>query len=97
MSNLAPVTHSVDSEGIAWITFDAPSARANVFNPETFSALKTSLAALSAEPGNGLPPVKAVVILSAKERIFLAGADLKWLAALPDEAAATQAAREGQR
>jgi 3-hydroxyacyl-CoA dehydrogenase / enoyl-CoA hydratase / 3-hydroxybutyryl-CoA epimerase len=95
MSNLAPVTHSVDPEGIAWITFDAPSARANVFNPETFSSLKTSLAALSAEPGNGQPPVKAVVILSAKERIFLAGADLKWLAALPDEAAATQAAREG--
>ena len=41
-------------------------------------------------------PVKAVVILSAKERIFIAGADLKWLSKLPDAAAATAVGREGQ-
>ena len=41
-------------------------------------------------------PVKAVVVISAKEKIFIAGADLKWLAALADPARAPQASRDGQ-
>ena len=96
MSNLSPVTHSLDPEGIAWITLDDSSARANVFNPATLSALRASLSALPAERAGSAPRIKAVVIISAKERIFIAGADLKWLAALPDAQTATQAAREGQ-
>jgi len=93
MSQTASVSHSVDSEGIAWIVFDEPAARANVFNPASLAGLRASLAAVT--NGNG-PKTKAVVLTSAKETIFLAGADLRWLAALPDAAAATAAAREGQ-
>lgn len=85
-----PVTHAVDADGIGWITFDDPAARANVFNPATQAALRTATAALAAAP------VKAVVIISAKEKIFIAGADLKWLSQLADAPAAAQAAREGQ-
>jgi len=84
------VTHSVDRDQIGWIMFDDPAARANVLTPAVFADLRAALAALAAQP------VKAVVVMSAKERIFIAGADLKWLAKLPDTAAATAVSREGQ-
>lgn len=90
MSNLSPVTHSIDSDGIGWITFDDPAGRANVFNPATQTALRGAVTALAGQP------VRAVVVISAKEKIFIAGADLKWLAALPDAASATLASRAGQ-
>jgi len=90
MSNPTPVTHTVDAEGVGWITFDAPNSRANVFNPETWAALRGAIAALGAQP------LKAVVVASAKEKIFIAGADLKWLAGVTDAAAATQLSRAGQ-
>ena len=90
MSDSSPVTYSVDAEGIGWLTFDDPASRANIFNPPVQAALRAAVAALAAQP------LKAVVVLSAKEKIFIAGADLKWLAALPDATTATQIAREGQ-
>jgi 3-hydroxyacyl-CoA dehydrogenase/enoyl-CoA hydratase/3-hydroxybutyryl-CoA epimerase len=96
MSSLPPVSHLVDAEGVAWITLDDPSARANIFNPVMLSALRTTLAGLSAGLKNESPAVKAIVFISAKERIFTAGADLKWLAALPDAKTATLISLEGQ-
>src|SRR4051812_39269414 len=90
MSDSIPVTHSVDAEGVGWIVFDDPAGRANVFNPPTQAALRAALTALAAQP------LKALVVLSGKEKIFIAGADLKWLSALPDAAAATRLSREGQ-
>ncbi len=96
MSNLPPVTLSVDAEGVAWIAFDDPSGRANVLNPDTFSALRSVLDTLFDAGGNSKDAIKGVVIVSAKERIFLAGADLKWLASLPDAKVAAAAAREAQ-
>ena len=86
----SPVSHSVDADGIGWITFDDPASRANVFNPPTQAALAAAIDALAALP------VKAVVVISAKEKIFIAGADLKWLGKLPDAAAAEKAAKDGQ-
>ncbi len=85
-----PVSHAVDADGIGWITFDDPAGRANVLNPAMLAALRTATAAL------GAAQVKAVVVISAKEKIFIAGADLKWLSRLPDTGGAAQAAREGQ-
>ena len=84
------VTHSVDNEGIGWIVFDDPAARANVFTPAVHADLRTAVAALAAQP------VMAVVVMSAKERIFIAGADLKWLTKVPDAAAAAAVSRDGQ-
>lgn len=86
----SPVSHSVDADGIGWITFDDPASRANVFNPPTQAALAAAIDALAAQA------VKAVVVISAKEKIFIAGADLKWLGKLPDAAAAEKAAKDGQ-
>src|ERR1035437_9467123 len=85
-----PVTHSVDSEGIGWLDINDATGRTNVLNPALFAALREGIEALAQLP------VKAVVVLSAKENVFLAGADLKWLGQLPDAAAAAQVAREGQ-
>jgi 3-hydroxyacyl-CoA dehydrogenase/enoyl-CoA hydratase/3-hydroxybutyryl-CoA epimerase len=90
LSDTAPVTHSVDGEGVGWIIFDDPTGRANVFNPPTLAALRTAVSALAAQP------LKAVVIHSAKEKIFIAGADLTWLAARADAAGAQQLSRDGQ-
>jgi 3-hydroxyacyl-CoA dehydrogenase/enoyl-CoA hydratase/3-hydroxybutyryl-CoA epimerase len=90
MSDQSPVTHSVDADGVGWLCFDDPGGRANVLNPPVLAALRAAVAALAAQP------LKAVVVHSAKEKIFIAGADLKWLAALPDAAAALQLARTGQ-
>lgn len=96
MSAPSPVTCTVDADGIAWIILDDPASRANLLNPGTFSALGEVLGRLEAGLAAPAPAVKAAVIVSAKERIFSAGADLKWLAALPDAAAATRVAREGR-
>lgn len=85
-----PVTHAIDADGLGWITFDDPTARANVLNPATFAALRTEIESLAEQP------VKAVVIISAKERIFIAGADLKWLVQLSDTTAASTVSSDGQ-
>ena len=84
------VTHSVDADGVGWIVFDDPAARANVFTSAVHADLRAAITALAAKP------LKAVVVMSAKERIFIAGADLKWLTRLPDAAAVTAASRDGQ-
>ena len=98
MSNTATVTHTIDADGIGWITFDDPASRANVFNPATFVALGAAIEALAhaAESGQAVPAVQAVVLISAKEKIFIAGADLKWLGKIADPKSAAQAARDGQ-
>lgn len=90
MTNPVTVTHSFDGDGIGWITFDDPASRANVFNPATQAALRSAIEALAALP------VRAVVVMSAKEKIFIAGADLKWLGRLADSAEACAASRAGQ-
>jgi len=84
------VTHSVDGDGIGWITFDDPASRANVFNPATQAALRAAVEALAAQP------VRAVVVTSAKDKIFIAGADLKWLGRLASADEARAASRAGQ-
>ena len=84
------VTHSVDSDRVGWIVFDDPAGRVNVFTPAVFADLRAAIAALASQP------VVAVVVCSAKDRIFIAGADLKWLSKLPDAAAATAVGRDGQ-
>lgn len=90
MSTTQAVTYSIDEAGVGWIVFDDPAARANVFNPENQAALRAAIDGVAA-----LSP-RAVVVWSGKEKIFIAGADLKWLARLPDQPAATEAARSGQ-
>lgn len=87
----ASVTLAHDSDGIAWITFDDPAGRANVFNETALVALEHVLDEL--ERGGDM---RAVVLWSGKERIFIAGADIASIAALPDAKAAEAFSRRGQ-
>ncbi len=89
MSTPATVSHSVDADGIGWIVFDDPASRANVFNPPTQAALRAAIEALAVQP------VKAVVVLSGKEKIFIAGADLKWLGKIATPVEGKDASRAG--
>ena len=84
------VTFSLDDDGVGWIVFDRPGAGANVFNPATQAALVTAIAQAATSSA------KALVVMSAKERIFIAGADLTWLGSLSDADAAASFSRSGQ-
>jgi len=90
MNAPAPVTFSRDADGVGWIVFDAPQARANVFNPHTLAAFSAAL-----DTAERVSP-KAVVVCSAKEKIFIAGADLRWLGSLASAEAAADVSRAGQ-
>ncbi|MDD3179105.1 MAG: 3-hydroxyacyl-CoA dehydrogenase NAD-binding domain-containing protein [Opitutaceae bacterium] len=86
-----PLTHTVDDDGLGWIVFNDPGSRASALDPSMPAALHDALDGLAAAR------VKAVVILSAEERVFISGADLKMISSLPDAAAATAFSREGQQ
>src|SRR5262245_49793636 len=86
-----PVNYSVDAEKVGWIIFDDATARANLLNAVTLDALAQAISAAERDDLRGL------VVVSAKEKIFIAGADLKVIAALPDAETATRYSREGQR
>ncbi len=85
------VQHAVDAEGIGWITFNDPQRKVNLLDSAAMAQLRGAIDALAAAP------VKAVIVTSAKEKIFIAGADLKWLATLADAPAAIEVSRKGQR
>ncbi len=86
-----PVIYSIDTDGIAWVTFDDPSSKANVFKREVLACFKDLIQSLSKESA-----LKAVIIQSAKENIFIAGADIRWMKSLDSTQAAYTFAREGQ-
>lgn len=62
----------IDYDGIAWITFDSPKSSANVWNEETLREFNHLLESLEHDTR-----VKTLVLRSAKDRIFVAGADIK--------------------
>jgi 3-hydroxyacyl-CoA dehydrogenase/enoyl-CoA hydratase/3-hydroxybutyryl-CoA epimerase len=68
----------VDHDGIAWLVFDSPGKPANVWNEETLREFNHHLEALQHDTR-----VKALVLHSGKDRIFVAGADLKAIRRMP--------------
>ena len=71
-------TKEVDETGICWLTFDTPNSNANVWNLDTLDELDSHIEDLHRDSD-----IRALVIRSAKERIFIAGADLKNIKELP--------------
>jgi 3-hydroxyacyl-CoA dehydrogenase / enoyl-CoA hydratase / 3-hydroxybutyryl-CoA epimerase len=72
-----PMKHfrvEVDADHRAWITFDMAGSSANVWNDATLREFNRCLDVIAHQPG-----VRMMVIRSAKERVFIAGADLKAL------------------
>ncbi|TDU70764.1 3-hydroxyacyl-CoA dehydrogenase/enoyl-CoA hydratase/3-hydroxybutyryl-CoA epimerase [Prosthecobacter fusiformis] len=63
---------TTDERDIAWITFDMAGSTANIWNEHTLREFDLCLEALSRDT-----TIKGLVLMSAKEKIFIAGADLK--------------------
>ena len=70
--------HNVDEQGVCWLVFDQPGSSANVWNEATLRELDDHLEDIGRDPS-----VRALVIRSAKDRIFIAGADLRAMRSLP--------------
>jgi 3-hydroxyacyl-CoA dehydrogenase/enoyl-CoA hydratase/3-hydroxybutyryl-CoA epimerase len=70
----------IDADGICWLTFDTPDSAANVWNLDTLDELDCHVEELHRDTD-----VKALVIRSAKDRVYIAGADLKAVQTLPPE------------
>ena len=71
---LAAIRRRVTGDGICVLTFDRPGSTANVFDASTLEELNRHLDFIA-----GAPDLKGLVIESAKESIFIAGADLRGL------------------
>ena len=81
----------IDNERIAWLTLDQQGASANTLGSEVMQQLDSRLAEIErARP-------KALVIRSAKDSGFIAGADITEFSALTDVEQAYRLVRTGQR
>lgn len=68
---VSPIRLDVRDDGIAVLTFDRPNSPANIFDEATLEALDSRIDEISE-----LPIATGVILLSAKNSIFIAGADL---------------------
>ena len=74
------IQRELTSENVCVVRFDQAGSRANVFNLETIRELDEHLLAIAGDSA-----IRGIVIISAKERIFCAGADLILLSGLTDD------------
>ncbi len=81
----------VDDEGIAWLTFDRQGSGTNVLSAHVMLELEARLKELE----QSRP--RAVVVASAKQSGFIAGADIKEFIQLEDKDAAFEITRKGQK
>lgn len=85
------IRHEIDADGIAWVTFDDPAQKVNVFSTPVMNALDAVLDQLAGSPPRG------VIFISGKPDGFIAGADLKELAEVRDAVHARELSEHGQR
>ncbi|HEX2201229.1 MAG TPA: hypothetical protein VHH93_04390, partial [Gammaproteobacteria bacterium] len=83
----------VDGNGIVWLHLDQQGTTTNVLSSEVLRELKGVLEELEATP-NRQP--RGLVILSAKPSGFIAGADVREIAAIQDADQALDLIRTGQ-
>lgn len=81
----------VDGDGIAWLAFDKAASGTNVLSAQVMAELDERLGEIEkARP-------KAMVLFSAKQSGFIAGADIKEFTQLDEEQAAYELTRQGQK
>jgi len=85
----------IDRDHVGWLTFDRPDSSANVLTPALMKELDALLSQLESRIANG--QILALVVHSAKEGAFIAGADVQAIADLSTAAEARAASAEGQR
>jgi 3-hydroxyacyl-CoA dehydrogenase/enoyl-CoA hydratase/3-hydroxybutyryl-CoA epimerase len=78
-SNQSPITYTIDTDGIAIITFDNPTRSANIVNLAFGTAFKETVERLQKDKDL----IKGIIFTSAKETFF-AGADIDEMFAVSD-------------
>lgn len=73
------IARHIDDDRVCTLTFDREGSSANVFDRATLAQLDAHLASLENESG-----LRGVIIASAKQKIFIAGADLHEFIRSPD-------------
>ena len=68
------IRREVRTDGVCVLTFDRRDSVANIFDTRTFEELNAHLDFLEHQTQHG--PVQGVIFISAKGKIFIAGADL---------------------
>ncbi|WP_419814466.1 3-hydroxyacyl-CoA dehydrogenase NAD-binding domain-containing protein [Glacieibacterium sp.] len=74
---MTTINHDLDADGILTLTIDLPGQSMNVINADFTADLSAAVDKIKADTG-----IKGVVITSGKASGFMAGADLKGMAAL---------------
>lgn len=82
----------LDPENVYLITFDRPDSGANIFDVETLTELDDRLKGISGDTGS-----HGVIFASAKNSIFIAGADINQLAGVKSEKELLDIVRLGQQ
>ncbi|HVY22801.1 MAG TPA: 3-hydroxyacyl-CoA dehydrogenase NAD-binding domain-containing protein [Steroidobacteraceae bacterium] len=82
---------NVDNDQVAWLEFDKPDSSANTLSHAAMDSLNQRLAELET-----LKP-RAIIIVSAKQSGFIAGADIKEFTGFTDVNAAYAMIRRGQK
>jgi 3-hydroxyacyl-CoA dehydrogenase/enoyl-CoA hydratase/3-hydroxybutyryl-CoA epimerase len=82
----------VGADRLATLTFDSPDRKVNVFTRGALEELERTIQGLAERQDIG-----CLILLSAKEGVFIAGADLEEIARVSDPAEAEAGVRVGQR
>ena len=82
----------VGPDGLATLTFDHPDKRVNVFDRQVLEELEATVDSLA-----GRSDIAVLVLLSGKEKGFIAGADVNMIADVRDPIEAEAGVRFGQR
>ncbi len=91
IANLKNWHYSVDLEQIAWATLDVQGQTQNTLGRAAFEELDTILTAVA--DGVRAKSVRGLVVMSGKEKSFVAGADIKEFDNLKTEADVVEAVR----
>ena len=81
----------VEPDGLAVLTFDLPGGRANKYSTPVMAELESVVDGLAKRSD-----VKALLLVSGKPEIFIAGADVNEIAKASDPAAIANGVRRGQ-
>ncbi|HVK17670.1 MAG TPA: enoyl-CoA hydratase-related protein [Fimbriiglobus sp.] len=77
MADTGSIQLAVHPDGVAVLTLDQPDSRANLLSKSLWAELEAALLPLADRPD-----VKGLVVASAKPGVFIAGADLRFLASV---------------
>lgn len=86
------ITRQLDADGICTLTFDREGSSANVFDRATLTQLDAHLDSLESDS-----TLRGLILVSAKDKIFIAGADLHEFVRAPDPAALADIVDLGHR